>query len=404
MPVTIVPVMISVAGASFVRVLTSGYGIRLYGSSSGYVGLKPATAAGSTDYTLPSSPPSADGQVLIGTTAGVLSWATVATNPAGVGTELQYRNGSSFGATGIHWDAVNSRVGFGTSSPGRQVTIYDASISILQFATAFTGTGGGRGGLVYHNGSHLVFENQESAGTTKFQATAATQVPATISLASGQSANALEINSYGGSGGDKFKVTADGHVYTNVIAPTTQGFVFIGYYPSSRGMAIDASGFYFKHIASGGFRWAETDNVNSSTDTGLYRNAAGVVEVNNGTAGTYRDLKLRHLVATGQAYCPQQTLTDAASISWDLDTQPSAVVTLADNRTLAAPTNQKAGATYILVVKQDATGSRTLTFNAVYKFAGGTAPTLTTTANAVDILTFISDGTYMYGVCQNDLR
>jgi hypothetical protein len=96
------------------------------------------------------------------------------------------------------------------------------------------------------------------------------------------------------------------------------------------------------------------------------------------------------------------TLTDGASISWDLSQNQVCSVTLAGNRTLAAPTNQVDGATYILIVKQDATGSRTLTFNSTYKFPGGTAPTLSTGANDVDIVTFVSDGTNMYGVSQLD--
>lgn len=94
------------------------------------------------------------------------------------------------------------------------------------------------------------------------------------------------------------------------------------------------------------------------------------------------------------------TLTDGATINWDLSANQVTSVTLGGNRTLAAPTNLKDGATYILTIKQDATGSRTLTFNSAYKFPGGTAPTLTTSANAVDIITFVSDGTSLFGVSQ----
>jgi hypothetical protein len=75
-------------------------------------------------------------------------------------------------------------------------------------------------------------------------------------------------------------------------------------------------------------------------------------------------------------------------------------VTLTGNATLANPTNMVNGGTYVLIIKQDATGSRTLAYGADYKWPVGTAPTLTTTANAVDIETFVSDGTYMYGVAQ----
>jgi hypothetical protein len=92
------------------------------------------------------------------------------------------------------------------------------------------------------------------------------------------------------------------------------------------------------------------------------------------------------------------TLTDAASISWDASANQVTSVTLTDNRTLAAPTNLVDGGVYTIMVIQDATGSRTLSYNAVFKFAGGTAPTLTTAASAKDILVFYSDGTNMYEV------
>ncbi len=46
---------------------------------------------------------------------------------------------------------------------------------------------------------------------------------------------------------------------------------------------------------SGSFNWSSTATVGTA-DTGVTRNAAGVVEVNNGVAGTFRDLKLRTLI------------------------------------------------------------------------------------------------------------
>lgn len=95
------------------------------------------------------------------------------------------------------------------------------------------------------------------------------------------------------------------------------------------------------------------------------------------------------------------TLTDGSTISWDLSANQVATVTLGGNRTLGAPSNQVAGATYILIVVQDGTGSRTLdTSNAAYLWPGGTEPTLSTGAAAIDVLTFVSNGTKMLGVSQ----
>ncbi len=100
---------------------------------------------------------------------------------------------------------------------------------------------------------------------------------------------------------------------------------------------------------------------------------------------------------TKQQVFGMTTLTDASSIAWDLDDNQVAQVTLGGNRALANPTNKVAGATYILIVKQDVSSTRTLSYGSDYKFPGGTAPVLTNGASAVDILSFISDGTYLYG-------
>jgi hypothetical protein len=81
-------------------------------------------------------------------------------------------------------------------------------------------------------------------------------------------------------------------------------------------------------------------------------------------------------------------LTDGATITPDFNAANNFSVTLGGSRTLANPTNQTAGQSGIIVITQDATGSRTLAYGSNYKFAGGTAPTLTTTANAVDVLAF----------------
>lgn len=91
-------------------------------------------------------------------------------------------------------------------------------------------------------------------------------------------------------------------------------------------------------------------------------------------------------------------LTDAATIAWDVDAAQVAKVTLGGNRTMGAPTNLQAGFTYILEVIQDATGSRTLAWNSVFTWPGGTAPDLSTDADACDLFTFVYDGTNMLSV------
>lgn len=91
-----------------------------------------------------------------------------------------------------------------------------------------------------------------------------------------------------------------------------------------------------------------------------------------------------------------QTLTDAATISWDMASGAIGTVTLGANRIMGAPSNLKVG-TVILVVIQDGTGSRTITWNSVFKWTAGAAPVLSTAASATDVLTFYCDGTNLHG-------
>jgi hypothetical protein len=99
----------------------------------------------------------------------------------------------------------------------------------------------------------------------------------------------------------------------------------------------------------------------------------------------------------------EDTLTDGATITWDVIDSPVAKVTLGGNRTLSAPsgTTPIAGQFISLTVIQDATGSRTLTWNSAYEFTADTAPTLTTTASKADLFVFKYNGTVWLEVGRN---
>ena len=83
------------------------------------------------------------------------------------------------------------------------------------------------------------------------------------------------------------------------------------------------------------------------------------------------------------------TLTDGATITPDFGANQNFTVTLGGNRALANPSNMVVGQTGSIFIVQDGTGSRTLSYGTSYDFAGGTAPTLTTTASAVDRIDYI---------------
>lgn len=125
---------------------------------------------------------------------------------------------------------------------------------------------------------------------------------------------------------------------------------------------------------------------------------ADFVMTYDASAATAKKTKLKTISGTAT-----QTLTDAATVNWDVSAGGVATLTLGGNRTMAAPTNLAVG-TYILHVLQDGTGSRTITWNAVFKWQSAVAPTLTTTANRRDVFCFICDGTNLYGSAMLDVR
>lgn len=88
-------------------------------------------------------------------------------------------------------------------------------------------------------------------------------------------------------------------------------------------------------------------------------------------------------------------LTDAATISWDVQ-NPVATVTLTDDRTLEF-VNPRSGGTYVLILKQDGSGSHTVTWPSSISWVGGVTPLLTTTASKADVFSFVYDGTVYYG-------
>ena len=107
------------------------------------------------------------------------------------------------------------------------------------------------------------------------------------------------------------------------------------------------------------------------------------------------------LITSAKLNYTESTLTDQATVTWDASTQDVCKLTLGGNRTLAAPTNNTTGQFISILVIQDGTGSRTLTWNAVYEFASDTAPTLTTTANLGDVFVFRYNGSKWLEVGRN---
>ena len=122
-----------------------------------------------------------------------------------------------------------------------------------------------------------------------------------------------------------------------------------------------------------------------------------------GGVGSWTDVGDASL-GTAQEWTAQQnfngsTLAFDATQDWALTANQVTTLTLTANTVFDAPTQMVDGAFYSILIQQDGTGGWTCSFPAAtFKWAAGTAPTLTTTASAKDLLVFRSNGTLMYEV------
>lgn len=131
-----------------------------------------------------------------------------------------------------------------------------------------------------------------------------------------------------------------------------------------------------------------TTTLATSLNT-ILKAVSGVVS--NATAGTdYAGISNTQSFTAGQRGSVS-ALTSASTITPNFNTANNFSLTLDTNATLANPSNLTAGQSGCIVITQDSTGSRTLAYGSYWKFAGGTAPTLTTTASAVDVLVYYAE-------------
>ena len=124
-------------------------------------------------------------------------------------------------------------------------------------------------------------------------------------------------------------------------------------------------------------------NVDNTSDT--TKNAASVTLTNK---------TLTNPTVTNYVETPYSANSSTA-ITLALTNGTVQIITLTGNATITMPT-AVSGKSFTLLLKQDATGSRTVTW-ATVAWPSGTAPTITSTASKMDKYVFISDGTYWYG-------
>ena len=120
-------------------------------------------------------------------------------------------------------------------------------------------------------------------------------------------------------------------------------------------------------------------------------NSSDVTAGTNATATQYNNLRKDWYTGAKTLY----TESDSSTITFDMDNSNLQLVQLAGNRTLAVD-NDSDGMVFTIILKQDATGSRTVTWWSGIAWIGGTTPTLTTTATKRDVFTFVRESSGVY--------
>lgn len=283
-------------------------------------------------------------------------------------------DGSS--AKTISYNTLGAPKADGTGASGTwSINVTGSAGSATTATTATNLAGGATGSIPY----------QSSAGATSFLAVGsdgqvlklASGVPtwssdsSGVTIADDTTTNATRYLT--------FTSATSGNVTTQNVSSTK-----LQYNPSTGNLSSTS------FSGAGSFTTLSASSTVSGTGFSTYLASPPAIGGTTPAAGTFTVGKFNY------GYSANIALSDAATIAWDTSTGQVATFTfVSSNRTMGAPTNLVNGAFYALAVIQNG-GSNTLTWNSVFKWTNGTAPTLSTAAGAKDYFVFRSDGTNLY--------
>ena len=163
--------------------------------------------------------------------------------------------------------------------------------------------------------------------------------------------------------------------------------------PAQGGTGLIAVGTTGNVLTSNGTAWI-SQAAGAATGNVTYGNATVSL---GGTSSTIGNIAIANVTITNYVETLQAVGTVGASATLALTTGTflTATLTASTPCTFTMP-SAVGGKSFILKLIQASSGMTTATFTSV-KWPGGTAPTITATASAVDILSFVSDGTNWYG-------
>lgn len=230
------------------------------------------------------------------------AWADAAGggSPGGSSGQLEYNNGGAFGGmAGTAWDDTNRSLTITGATVTTSKPIFDLSQTWNSGAVTFTALKLNITNTASASGSLLT--DWQIGGTSKLSVV---NVPGSgnfagdVRLQFGSGASLSYLSAYSA----LFVTNVAGTAAANFGAASIQCTAYgtFGTYLNVGSFGAWGSGWDTPHgtrIASNAqYGFSSTTSYNGTPDAALSRNAAGVVEINNGTAGTYRDLKLRNII------------------------------------------------------------------------------------------------------------
>jgi len=154
------------------------------------------------------------------------------------------------------------------------------------------------------------------------------------------------------------------------------------------GNNITGAGIVTATSFSGALTGDVTGNLTGNVTGNLSGNITGAASTAAVLGINTTSLNSTKFYVSGNSASEVVAIGTASTITIDMSTGNNFTVTLDGNYTLGNPTNTTVGQSGVLYIVQDGTGSRTLGVGTHWHFPAGTAPTLTTTANAVDVFAF----------------
>ena len=209
----------------------------------------------------------------------------------------------------------------------------------------------------------------------------------------------------GGTAGQYYHLTAN---QFNNLALTSSANTFTQQQTFSGGLSatsMSATSLYINGTVFSGDSFTTGFTYTPTTNTFTIGRNNGLSAL-TATINTMTGLTVNgNITFTGQSNNPiysagSGTFTGAQTeITLDFNSSSIQTVVLTGTTKFNSPLNIKNGAIYTLILKQNSTGGWNVNwFTPTFKWESGTLPAITTTANAVDLITFISDGTTLYGI------